>query len=82
MVITTWGYIMFITNAVVEIGDDGKQNITTKRKHQRIIDSKYGDQYFVKEGSREMDELKGFDWDEAISHVNGMISKAEAYANS
>ena len=37
---------------------------------------------FVKEGSREMDELKGFDWDGAISHVNGMISKAEAYANS
>ena len=73
---------MLLTSAVIEIEADGKENITTKKKQQRIIDSKHGDQYFVKDETRDINELKNFDWDEAISHVNGMISKAEAWANS
>ena len=76
------GYIMYIISAVIEIKEDGTEKIATKKKHQRIIDSKYGDQFFVKDGAREIPEFIGFDWDAAISHVNGMISKAEAYANS
>ena len=73
---------MFITEAGVEIKEDPDENINIKRKHQRILDSKYGDQYFVKEGTREIQDFLGFDWDAAISHVNAMISKAEEYANS
>ena len=83
MMATTAGvYIMLLTSAVVENEDDGKEDITTKKKQQRIFDSKYGDQYFVKDEARGISELKNFDWDAAISHVNGMISKAEAWANS
>ena len=75
------GYIMFITEAS-EVKEDPAEDINIERKHQRILDSKYGDQYFVKEGTREIQDLLGFDWDAAISHVNAMISKAEEYANS
>ena len=76
------GCIMFLTAAVIEVGEDGVDNITIKKKQQRIIDSKNGDRYFAKDEARELVDLKDFDWDEAISHVNGMISKAEAWAYS
>ena len=72
---------MFITQETKEIGEDGKETINIKKNQQRIIDSKNEDMYFVTEGSREVVEFKGFDWDETISHVNGRISKAEAYVN-
>ena len=75
------GYVMYLTAAVVTVGEDGIESIQ-KKTQQRIIDRKDGDAYFIKDEVREMPELKEFEWDEAISHVNSMTSKAEAWANS
>ena len=72
---------MYLTAAVVTVGEDGIE-IIQKKTQQRIIDSKDGDAYFIRDEVREMSDLKEFEWDEALSHVNSMISKAEAWANS
>jgi hypothetical protein len=77
----TRGYVMFIRQEKKETGTDGVETVTVKKYQQRIFDSKDGDTYFVAEGAREIEEFKDFDWDEAITHSNAMISKAEAYNN-
>jgi hypothetical protein len=76
------GYIMFITNEVSEKGLDGTKKIITKKTHQRLFESKWGESYFVKEGAREIEVLKELEWDEMITHVNGLVTKSEAYASS
>ena len=73
---------MFLTAAVIEVGEDGVVNTTIKKKQQRIIDSKNGDPFFLKDEARELVDLREIDWDGTMAHVNGMISKAEAWAAS
>jgi hypothetical protein len=77
----TKGYVMFIRQEKRETGTDGEETVTVRKFQQRIFDSNYGDTYYVAEGAREIEEFKDFDWDEAVTNSNAMISKAEAYNN-
>ena len=72
------GYIMYLVAEVVTVADDGVATTKKKMLH-RIIDSKDGDRYFTTDAARDLADLKELPWDDTITHVNGMVSKNEAW---
>ncbi len=60
------------------VGDDGVGTSKKKMQH-RIIDDKDGDRYFTTDAARDLADLKELPWDDTITHVNGMVSKNEAW---
>ena len=75
------GCFTYLVAEVATVADDGVTSTKKKMQH-RIIDCKDGDKYFTTDAARDLEDLKDFPWDDTIAHVNGMVSKNEAWTGS